>query len=320
MEVETKLTELDSLLEKTSVYSQFLVGRLQERSDVAQTKKRRRKSEQAEKQDKINSVVSHAQADNFDVRRTATQNRSFAQPKLVSGAKLRDYQLAGVEWMVSLYENGINGILADEMGLGKTLQTISFFCYLRQRGVMGPFLVIAPKSVLKTWESEFSKFAPSVPCLIYYGLPKERKTIGRSLQRRIDASCPVVCTTYEMVIRDRSVLARVPWKYIVVDEAQRIKNFECRLVKELKKYSSANRLLITGTPLQNDLSELWSLLNFLLPEVFDDLSAFESWFEFGTRGKENVGLGTWLRYNRRVRHPYVSRLLSPSNLLAPQTH
>lgn len=85
-------------------------------------------------------------------------------------------------------------------------------------------------------------------------------------------------------------LSQIPWKYIVIDEAHRIKNFECKLLQELKSYSSANRLLLTGTPLQNNLTELWSLLNFLLPEVFDDLSAFQSWFDFDSTG--DVGQGS----------------------------
>merc|ERR1712013_740715 len=88
-----------------------------------------------------------------------------------------------------------------------------------------------------------------------------------------------VVTSYEIAMNDRSAFQNIQWRYIVVDEGHRLKNMNCRLIKELKQYHSANRLLLTGTPLQNNLSELWSLLNFLLPEIFDDLRAFESWFD-----------------------------------------
>ncbi|KAF9339992.1 hypothetical protein BGZ91_003938 [Linnemannia elongata] len=205
---------------------------------------------------------------------------SARQPKLVTGGVLRDYQLAGVEWMVSLYENGLNGILADEMGLGKTLQTISFLAYLRERGVWGPFLVVAPLSTLANWVMEFERFVPGIPVEMYHGTPEEREHKRNHKLKKLDTTFPVVVTSYEVIMRDRKYLSKYQWKYIIVDEGHRLKNMDCRLIRELKSYHSANRLLLTGTPLQNNLSELWSLLNFLLPDIFDDREGFEEWFDF----------------------------------------
>ncbi|PWN54260.1 hypothetical protein IE53DRAFT_323394 [Violaceomyces palustris] len=207
------------------------------------------------------------------------------QPKLVTGAKMRDYQLDGLEWLVSLYENGLNGILADEMGLGKTLQSISFLAHLREKGVWGPFLIVAPLSTINNWVLEFGRFTPDVPAIMYHGTAEERREMrDKYLQLPTIKSeqqlFPVVVTSYEVVIRDRVHLAHYPWKFIVVDEGHRLKNMDCKLIRELKTYKSANRLILTGTPLHNNLAELWSLLNFILPDIFDDLATFEQWFDF----------------------------------------
>ncbi|KAK4689103.1 ATP-dependent DNA helicase, partial [Tremellales sp. Uapishka_1] len=230
---------------------------------------------------------------------------SFAQPSLVTGATLRDYQLAGVQWMISLYENGLNGILADEMGLGKTLQTISFLAHLKSKGTWGPFLIVCPLSVLHNWITEFEKFTPDIPVLMYHGSPEHRATLratrmqapaasgvgnvkkGRKstgtsdrLEKNSTATFPIIVTTYEMCIKDRQHLSGFKWKFIVVDEGHRLKNLDCKLIRELKTYTSANRLILTGTPLHNNLAELWSLLNFILPDIFDDLDSFQQWFNF----------------------------------------
>ncbi|CEG70964.1 Putative ATP dependent chromatin remodeling factor [Rhizopus microsporus] len=208
---------------------------------------------------------------------------SARQPALVTGGVLRDYQLAGVEWLISLWENGLNGILADEMGLGKTLQTISFIAHLKSMKVAGPYLIVAPLSTLANWVNEFKRFTPTINVLLYHGTKEERQhMINRKMSKKKETSFefPVIVTSYEIVMNDRKYLQRYNWKYIVVDEGHRIKNMNCRLIRELKSYASANRLLLTGTPLQNNLAELWSLLNFLLPDIFDDLDMFQSWFDF----------------------------------------
>lgn len=207
--------------------------------------------------------------------------RSAKQPELVSGGLMRNYQLEGLDWLTSLYENGLNGILADEMGLGKTIQTISFIAFLREKGVNGPFLIAAPLSTTSNWVAEFKKWTPDIPVVLYHGSKQEREEIRRKeLRNPGSATFPVICTSYEICMNDRKHLAHFDWKFIIIDEGHRIKNLNCRLIRELQSYQSANRLLITGTPLQNNLTELWSLLHFLMPSIFDKLESFESWFDF----------------------------------------
>ncbi|KAI9840648.1 MAG: hypothetical protein M1838_003959 [Thelocarpon superellum] len=208
-------------------------------------------------------------------------SRSARQPDLVTGGVMRSYQLEGLEWLISLYENGLNGILADEMGLGKTVQTIAFLAFLRSKGTYGPFLVAAPLSTLSNWVEEFNRWTPNIPVVLYHGSRAEREALRETrLVRRHTKEFPVVCTSYEICMNDRKHLANMGWKFIIIDEGHRLKNLNCRLIRELKSYDSANRLLITGTPLQNNLAELWSLLNFLMPDIFDQLESFESWFDF----------------------------------------
>ncbi|XP_061197409.1 lymphocyte-specific helicase-like [Saccostrea echinata] len=205
-------------------------------------------------------------------------------PVLFTGGSLRLYQKEGYKWLKTLYENGVNGILADEMGLGKTVQCIALISHLVYLGVTGPFLVVAPLSTIPNWYSEFRRFAPKVPVVLYHGTPEERSQhrakIRKKTQIREDVEVqPVVITSYEMTMRDRSQLQHHEWKILIVDEGHRIKNTQCRLIRELRMYRNTHRLLLTGTPLQNNLAELWSLLNFLLPEIFDDLGSFEMWFD-----------------------------------------
>ncbi|CAI6334153.1 unnamed protein product [Periconia digitata] len=207
--------------------------------------------------------------------------RSARQPKLVTGGNMRSYQLEGLEWLLSLYENGINGILADEMGLGKTIQTIALLAHLWEKKSYGPFLIAAPLSTTSNWVEEFQKWCPTIPVVLYHGDKTQRAEIRKQrLKNPGTDEFPVVVTSYEICMNDRKFLANFGWQFIIIDEGHRIKNLDCRLIRELQSYQSANRLLITGTPLQNNLVELWSLLHFLLPTVFDKLSTFESWFDF----------------------------------------
>ncbi|KAK4184833.1 putative ATP-dependent helicase [Podospora australis] len=209
------------------------------------------------------------------------------QPKSLVGGTMRDYQLEGLTWMYEICLQGLSGILADEMGLGKTIQTISLIALLRdQEDFLGPHLIVAPLSTLSNWMNEFHKWVPSIPVCMYHGTPEQRQEIFKTqISRHLKggrptAKFPVVCTTYEMVIRDRANLSKIDWSFIIIDEGHRMKNFDSKLFKELKTFTSATRLLITGTPLQNNLRELWSLLHFLMPNIFKNWEAFESWFDF----------------------------------------
>ncbi|XP_056104187.1 lymphoid-specific helicase [Rhinichthys klamathensis goyatoka] len=217
------------------------------------------------------------------------------QPNLFSGGVMRWYQVEGIEWLRMLWENGINGILADEMGLGKTIQCIAHIAMMVEKKVLGPFLVVAPLSTLPNWMSEFKRFTPEVSVLLYHGPQKERMNLVKKIRQHQGPlrMCPVVVTSFEIAMRDRKSLQHFHWNYLIVDEGHRIKNLNCRLVQELKMLPADNKLLLTGTPLQNNLSELWSLLNFLLPDVFDDLKSFESWFDISTitSDAENIVAG-----------------------------
>jgi ATP-dependent DNA helicase len=223
-----------------------------------------------------------AEEDNVKTSDVGVQDlKSARQPKLVTGGTMRSYQLEGLEWLISLYNNGINGILADEMGLGKTIQTISLLAHLWENKSYGPFLIAAPLSTTSNWVEEFKKWTPNIPVVLYHGDKNQRARLRRTeLKNPGTAQFPVVVTSYEICMNDRKFLTGFGWQFIIIDEGHRIKNLDCRLIRELQSYQSANRLLITGTPLQNNLTELWSLLHFLLPTVFDKLSTFESWFDF----------------------------------------
>ena len=199
-------------------------------------------------------------------------------PSYVKWGKLRDYQVRGLNWLISLYENGINGILADEMGLGKTLQTISLLGYMKHyRNIPGPHMVLVPKSTLHNWMSEFKRWVPTLRSVCLIGDKEQRAAFVRDVL--LPGEWDVCVTSYEMLIKEKSVFKKFNWRYLVIDEAHRIKNEKSKLSEIVREFKTTNRLLLTGTPLQNNLHELWSLLNFLLPDVFNSADDFDSWFD-----------------------------------------
>lgn len=203
--------------------------------------------------------------------------RFESSPAFIEAGEMRDYQIRGLNWMISLYENGINGILADEMGLGKTLQTISLIGYLKHfKNQCGPHIVIVPKSTLQNWINEFNKWCPSVKAVCLIGDQEARNIFIRDVM--MPGDWDVCVTSYEMCIREKSVFKKFNWRYLIIDEAHRIKNEKSKLSEILREFKTSNRLLITGTPLQNNLHELWALLNFLLPDVFNSSDDFDNWF------------------------------------------
>ncbi|KAG8532183.1 uncharacterized protein KY384_003823 [Bacidia gigantensis] len=213
------------------------------------------------------------------------------QPTNLVGGTLKEYQVKGLQWMVSLFNNNLNGILADEMGLGKTIQTISLLTYLKEfkgdRGGGGPFLVIVPLSTLTNWNLEFEKWAPSLRRIIYKGPPPARKQQQQQIRY---GQFDVLLTTYEYIIKDRPVLSRIKWIHMIVDEGHRMKNSNSKLSQTLSQYyQSRYRLILTGTPLQNNLPELWSLLNFVLPNIFKSVKSFDEWFNtpFANTGNQD---------------------------------
>lgn len=211
-------------------------------------------------------------------------------------AMLRDYQQYGIKWLLSLHTSGLNGIIADEMGLGKTLQVIKFLAALKnQTGKVGPHLMIGPLSVLSNWYHEIEKYAPNeFDVYVHYGSKKEREQSfkevcedWRRLHRKTvkkSTKIAIILTTFNMAINDDSLfrnftkLCGKPFDYLIVDEAHRIKNQSCVLYQQLKVFPVGYRLLLTGTPLQNNLQELWSLLKFLVPKIFPKHEDIQEWF------------------------------------------
>lgn len=366
-DTDRRFKRLQFVLDKSAVYSSILKARMEEDRARQQQRKRAQSSTSKEKIRKPSTGTVNGQKlpnkrgrsgnatdeealddENYDRAKKKVKNEFgeiitigdrneeedeppiFDQPALITGAKLKSYQLEGLQWMVSLDQNGISGILADEMGLGKTLQVIAFSAYLREHHNFKPFLIVCPLSVLHNWIDEYRKFAPKIPVCMYHGTPEERAklrssdmalpgtseygpnktTKSRSKQAKTKSSkakkskskrnyektdndetgneehafknFPIVVTTYEIIIKDRALLAPYEWGYIVVDEGHRLKNLDCKLMREIKKYNSAGRMILTGTPLHNNLAELWSLLNFILPDIFDDVDAFQEWFNLPT--------------------------------------
>ncbi|XP_064077036.1 ATP-dependent helicase brm isoform X1 [Vanessa tameamea] len=236
------------------------------------------------------------------------------QASILVNGNLKEYQIKGLEWLVSLFNNNLNGILADEMGLGKTIQTIALVTYLMEKKkVNGPFLIIVPLSTLSNWVLEFEKWAPTVQVVSYKGSPQSRRLVQTQMR---STKFNVLLTTYEYVIKDKGVLAKVQWKYMIIDEGHRMKNHHCKLTQVLNThYVAPHRLLLTGTPLQNKLPELWALLNFLLPSIFKSCSTFEQWFNapFATTG-EKVELNEEetiliIRRLHKVLRPFLLRRL-----------
>ncbi|ERL92757.1 hypothetical protein D910_10066, partial [Dendroctonus ponderosae] len=190
---------------------------------------------------------------------------------------LREYQHIGLEWLVTMYDRKLNGILADEMGLGKTIQTIALLAHLAcEKENWGPHLIVVPTSVMLNWEMECKKWCPAFKILTYYGSQKERK------MKRTGWTKPnmfhICITSYKLVIQDHQSFRRKKWKYLILDEAQNIKNFKSQRWQLLLNFQTERRLLLTGTPLQNNLMELWSLMHFLMPNVFQSHREFKEWF------------------------------------------
>ncbi|KAJ6575249.1 SNF2 family N-terminal domain-containing protein [Mycena capillaripes] len=208
---------------------------------------------------------------------------TIGQPKMLM-AQLKEYQLKGLNWLATLYEQGINGILADEMGLGKTVQSISLLSYLAEtHDIWGPFLVVAPASTLHNWQQEITRFVPGLKALPYWGNVKDRATLRKFWSKKEitynkDAPFHILITSYQLVTQDQQYFQRVNWQYMILDEAQNIKNSSSVRWKTLLGFHCRNRLLLTGTPIQNSMQELWALLHFIMPSLFDSHDEFNEWF------------------------------------------
>ncbi|VDP93172.1 unnamed protein product, partial [Echinostoma caproni] len=213
--------------------------------------------------------------------------RFESSPFFVKGGEMRDYQVRGLNWMIQLHHDNINGILADEMGLGKTLQTISMLGYMKHcRHKGGPSLIIVPKSTLANWMNEIKRWVPTLRPVALIGMQEERNQIIRD--EIMGKEWDILVTSYEICIREKAVLRKFNYVYLVIDEAHRIKNEKSKLSDIVRQFRSQNRLLITGTPLQNNLHELWALLNFLMPDLFASSELFDDMFKTNSEQEQNL--------------------------------
>ncbi|TVY27764.1 putative DNA helicase [Lachnellula hyalina] len=237
------------------------------------------------------------------------------QPKMLQ-AQLKEYQLKGLNWLVNLYEHGINGILADEMGLGKTVQSISVMAYLAEKhGIWGPFLVVAPASTLHNWQQEITKFVPTLKVLPYWGTAADRKVLRKFWDRKHitytqDAPFHVLITSYQLVVSDVAYFQKMKWQYMILDEAQAIKSSQSSRWKSLLGFHCRNRLLLTGTPIQNNMQELWALLHFIMPSLFDSHDEFSEWFskDIESHAQSNTKLNEGqLKRLHQILQPFMLR-------------
>jgi ATP-dependent DNA helicase len=331
----TSFTDLENLLTKSQLYSQFIDEQV---------------SEMLQSLPAEGSLTSEGAAGSSSQLTSSTPTRQVA-PSLLStlgdgeprtipatevchllprSKRLYPHQLEGIRWLSSLYANGVNGILADEMGLGKTIQVVAFLASLAEKaGIVGPHLIVVPLSTLSNWKKEIESWIPDTTLIVYHGTASQRRRFRqqiRTKRRRLEdyekqlgalpgqGDAPssrgassstvkplsakevlkkfgvIVLTSYEMVLADRGILrleSRYRWNCLIVDEGHRLKNFECQLIKVLRQFYCECRILLTGTPLQNNLAELWSILNFILPDVFDELEKFERWFSAAALQQES---------------------------------
>jgi superfamily II DNA or RNA helicase len=188
--------------------------------------------------------------------------------------QLRTYQKHGYDWLAFLEKYGLNGILADEMGLGKTVRTLAKLLDAHADGEPGTSLVVCPPSVLTSWEDDLKKFSSPVEFRTAFYIGGSRKKILADL-RHYDT----ILTTYNIMTRDIEILSKITWKYVVLDEAQKIKNQETATAKSSKRLLAEHKLAVTGTPIENRLSELWSIYDFLMPSYLGSQSNFRDQFE-----------------------------------------
>ncbi|QDZ19317.1 Snf2-like DNA helicase [Chloropicon primus] len=313
-EEKRKQQQLNFLLTQTELYAHFMAKKIgHEQPDPLADKegkleelKGEEKEEEEEMHQKATAIASmcvsqtRLATQTFDheserLRLEATggsmQNPStmptlsdVQQPKGLKG-QLKGYQLKGLQWLANIYEQGLNGILADEMGLGKTVQAIALLAYLaEEKNIKGPFLVVAPGSTLHNWDREIQGFFPQFKVLPYWGNKAQRKEIRPCIHPKKlygDNAHNVIVTSYDIILKDEMQLKRIKWQFMILDEAQAIKNADSFRWKILLSFSCRNRLLLTGTPIQNNMAELWALLHFIMPTLFDSHEEFNEWFSKG---------------------------------------
>uniref|UniRef100_A0A0N5C6R3 PHD-type domain-containing protein n=1 Tax=Strongyloides papillosus TaxID=174720 RepID=A0A0N5C6R3_STREA len=270
----------------------------------------------------------------YDIRK-----KHEVQPDYISesGCTLHPYQLEGINWLRHCYSQGTHSILADEMGLGKTIQAMSFLYSLyKENACRGPFLVAAPLSTLLNWEREAHTWCKDFYCVTYAG-DKDARAIIREhefsfvegavrsgtkatrMKNSNNIKFHVLLTSYELVNIDKAILSSIHWGAVVVDEAHRLKNNQSLFFRNLREYDIGYRLLLTGTPLQNNLEELFHLLNFLCPDSFNDLESFTNAFSDVSKEDQIQKLHSMLGPHmlRRVKADVLTGMPSKTELIVP---
>ena len=227
------------------------------------------------------------------------------QPSNLENGELKEYQLEGLNWLLKLHSMNINGILADEMGLGKTIQTIALLGYLNLKSDLLTHLIIVPKVTIKNWEKEINKWLPKIKLLFFYGDKDERKILSEHTIK--ESHYDIILTTFECSMKEKTALASLNYEYLIIDEAHRLKNDQAKFSMIVRKFNSKHRLLLTGTPFQNNLHELWSLLNFLMPNIFNDSEEFDRIFNLDTATEE--GQMKIVKQIHQLLKPFVLRRL-----------
>lgn len=255
--------------------------------------------------------LTDAQGLRTEDERKAFKDYIYSQPPSVpKPIKLKSYQMLGINWMNLLYSKGLSCILADEMGLGKTAQVVCFLSQLKLTGQQGPHLVIVPSSTLENWKREFANFSSNLVVREYYGSQLERAELRYELKSMTELD--VVISTYNIAtgtIEDRKFLDRMQFDACVYDEGHQLKNSQSKRYKDLMRMRVRWRLLLTGTPLQNNLQELVSLLSFILPKIFggkaqDDLRMI---FKVPSEAQVNLLAQTRITRAKKMMSPFVLR-------------
>ena len=223
--------------------------------------------------------------------------------------ELRGYQRQGYSWLIVLRKIGFGGILADDMGLGKTIQAISYLLYLKKEQIKEPSLIVAPTSVIGNWEREFLRFAPSLKVHIYHGSMRKKIDFSEQIKGK-----DVIITSYGTMRNDRDFLAGIAWNVVILDEAQNIKNPYTKQAASAARLTARHRLCLTGTPIENRLSELWSLIN------FSNKGLLSSWDKFRTNFAEPIELNSDHEKTMRLKKiisPFIlRRLKSDKNIIS----
>ena len=220
-------------------------------------------------------------------------------------AELRPYQARGAAWMKFLTDHGFGALLADDMGLGKTIQTIAWILLSRSpstSNALRPFLIVAPLTLLSNWRHEFAKFAPGLKVYVHQG---ENRQLSRGF-KLMTKDCDVVITSYSLLVRDYSILRETDWEGLVLDEAQAIKNPDTQVARATRSLGARKRVALTGTPIENSVSDIWSLEEYLNPTFLGDRKSFADRFVKPIAVDERTRAAKRLR---RALEPFVLRRL-----------